>query len=826
MKKATLTMLFAVLLVSFAFGQVINNFDAEPDSGYWAHETSDNADSTLGWINISYITDPVLEGTGAMQLDYSVHNIEGWGGYSKIYHLHPDIETGGTWDWSAYDSISISYYNSVAQSAAGSVHLRINISDYAGITDSSYTGLGEYYYSFHYILDNEAGWNTITMPLVRNDSWDGQGFNLTGWAGDADNGELETHAIGGFHFEFSIGGSGEGNHTTGTIVLDNLTLTGYQGAELVLFNGMNYPGACSPFTWGGSQLSVTEGGGFDDGTNALTWIQGDEWSNGWTGAGFNINPPVDLATGNEWNNDKLQFHLKADADCPAIRIQLESGEDGKIGHTFTPEADGVWHFYEVELASFVNQDGTENFNPGAISVLNLVAEANGAWGRTLHFDNFWTGNPDFDVIAPEAPTGLGALANEFYNLVYWQDVPGESGESYSVYASPEPITDLNDPLVDIVATGVLEDVQSVAHWLMYPLDYADVSYYYAVTCTDAARNVSATFAVTADAVSNTAKGTPTISLNPPATFVADGDLSEWEASGITPYIMTPETYFISAGTVADGNDLTGTVYLAVDNDFLYIAIDAIDDVYTWGEGDWWNQDAFEMFIGLYDQRGAKHVGMQRGEEPDYKIVMDGTSCREEFGGATFYQAGDEGYYLENFGGQDYVIETKVSLDSIVAGEDARFYPVRGMRIPIEITFHDNDGAGWEGNLTTSSINTDNAWQTPQVWSQTWIGDTTHVATGVEGGLEKSAVSSYTLSQNYPNPFNPTTTIDYSISAPVQVKIEVYNMVGQKVKTLVNERKESGVYSVQFDATDMTSGIYFYQIEAGDFKQTNKMILMK
>ena len=71
-------LLFPILL----FGQMIDNFDAEPEAGYWVHEISANADPTLSYVNISYVTDPVTEGTGAMQLDYSAHNIEAWGGYA------------------------------------------------------------------------------------------------------------------------------------------------------------------------------------------------------------------------------------------------------------------------------------------------------------------------------------------------------------------------------------------------------------------------------------------------------------------------------------------------------------------------------------------------------------------------------------------------------------------------------------------------------------------------------------------------------------------------------------------------------------------------
>jgi len=83
--KITSSILLMVPLL--LFGQMIDNFDAEPTADYWGYEISENADSTLSFVNVSYITDPVSEGAGAMQLDYSAHNIEAWGGYAKIFHM-------------------------------------------------------------------------------------------------------------------------------------------------------------------------------------------------------------------------------------------------------------------------------------------------------------------------------------------------------------------------------------------------------------------------------------------------------------------------------------------------------------------------------------------------------------------------------------------------------------------------------------------------------------------------------------------------------------------------------------------------------------------
>ena len=87
-------------------------------------------------------------------------------------------------------------------------------------------------------------------------------------------------------------------------------------------------------------------------------------------------------------------------------------------------------------------------------------------------------------------------------------------------------------------------------------------------------------------------------------------------------------------------------------------------------------------------------------------------------------------------------------------------------------------------------------------------------------------SGFALLQNYPNPFNPTTTIQYSIPQRSNVILKVYDVLGNEVAVLVDEEKERGVYSVNFDASNFASGIYLYRLHAGSFVETKKMILLK
>ena len=85
---------------------------------------------------------------------------------------------------------------------------------------------------------------------------------------------------------------------------------------------------------------------------------------------------------------------------------------------------------------------------------------------------------------------------------------------------------------------------------------------------------------------------------------------------------------------------------------------------------------------------------------------------------------------------------------------------------------------------------------------------------------------YELSNNYPNPFNPVTRIKYEIANSENVKLKVYDILGKEVANLVDAQKEAGRYEILFDASSLASGIYFYRLQAGDFVQTRKMILLK
>ena len=107
-----------------------------------------------------------------------------------------------------------------------------------------------------------------------------------------------------------------------------------------------------------------------------------------------------------------------------------------------------------------------------------------------------------------------------------------------------------------------------------------------------------------------------------------------------------------------------------------------------------------------------------------------------------------------------------------------------------------------------------------------MGDHELVDIVTEVAKIKQLPTGYELSQNYPNPFNPTTQIRFQLKNQEEVTLKVYNMLGQEVATLLNETMSAGVYELNFDASQLTSGVYVYTIKAGSFYDSKKMTLLK
>jgi len=827
MRRFTIAFLsIFLIMVQMLLAQIpIDHFDTV-DTTYSITNEGLPSSMTLSVNDTDYV-----EGTGALDAKVVIGSFHPWGSFNSLIFRVPESEP--PMDWSDSDSLSLWIKVRKAPTHPEYMVFRIHLADQPNPTDD----IEEYIYENAVILDSTSDWVQLKVPIFERPT-DGstvpndEGFVLfpqTWGGGTYNNRKLDRDKIVGFNLAFvTTGWTAPANIPADSleVSLDLFARFGARAFPFVIFNGKVVSQNLSAFVWGGSSITVEADAGATPGTNALKWVQGDEWGSGWTGFGFNINPTVNLL--GSWMKDSVKFKMKTPSATGALRIQFESGADGKVGLVFTPTNDDQWHEYKFALRDMVYQDNTSNFDTTRVSVVGIMAEASGVVGNTIYIDDWWTDNPEIDVVAPQAPGNLLVIPGDKSNLVTWVDVPGESGETYNVYYSPEPITDLTGSKVEMVEIGqdIPENTGSVTHLLFAPAGDSSVTYYYAVTTVDAAGNESAP-AVTNNPVTNTAKAMPVIYIGRPSNFNADGNLSEW--TSITPFRMYPsEGAHIVVNTVVDNDDdLSVLAWVAIDAESLYVAFDVNDDVVDVSATNNWEQDSPDLFIGFYNHHGAPHRGYDRGSEPDYHFRFNKTQAIIDNLGGKIIATPDSARYVwkEKFPA-GYTVEMAIALSDIAsAGGDDLFVPVEGMRIPIDFAINDADGGGVrQGIVTLSPYNDDTSWQSPKYWLHTWYGARFYpLAISDE---PKNIAFQFNLLQNYPNPFNPTTTIRYTLARRSSVVLDVFNTLGQKVRTLVNTVQAPGRYEVQLDALGLASGIYFYRLQAGNFVKIRKMLLMR
>jgi hypothetical protein len=595
--------------------------------------------------------------------------------------------------------------------------------------------------------------------------------------------------------------------------------------HITIFNGRALGNGIGWEKWGfgngGNDALIVEGEGYTPGTNAIWWEHSD-WD--WQGIGLYFNSQnLEYA----WPDDTLKIKIKAPAGINNLYLGWYDWNDYYAYYLLDGSVigyDGTWKQLAIALSDFTVP---AEFDKSTVYYFSIEAEAYVPVPERVLFDDIWTGVPNIDITPTEPPATVSAYSEAAFphtNFVLWDDVDTESEETYNVYASMDPITDLTAAGVLTIHKDVEEGTAIVPHRIYYPLMEGTLAYYYAVECVDAAGNVSVTFTTMAQPFENTGKGIAVISVEAPQNFQADGDLSEW--AHIQPMHFKPSTN-LTAGTFTDDADLTVDCYVAMDNQYLYVAFDVIDDAYTWlptNTQDWWSDEAIEFFIGLYDLQ-APHQFFETGAEPDYRIIFIPDTLRRDDETA-IYASGTPNYYFEGLGQSDYVVEAKIAYSDFQGVNDSAFVPVEGMLVPFELFFADADvqDGGWEGNLQwgdNPALNPKHGG--PSVWSSTWIGIPDFV-TGVEDG--EQVPLTYSLSQNYPNPFNPITNIKYSLAEATHVQLNVFNVLGQKVSSLVNENQGAGLYEIQFNGSELSSGIYIISLSAGNQKFTRKMVLMK
>ena len=165
--------------------------------------------------------------------------------------------------------------------------------------------------------------------------------------------------------------------------------------------------------------------------------------------------------------------------------------------------------------------------------------------------------------------------------------------------------------------------------------------------------------------------------------------------------------------------------------------------------------------------------------------------------------------VNNYG---FEVERQVSIDQLTAGNWARIGFVEGngnSNSPTDYSFIDDEVTSGKYAYRLKQIDNDGTFEYSKI-----------IEINVNSPLE------FELNQNYPNSFNPSTTIKFSLPTTSSVKLSVFNILGEEVQILMNETKEAGIYTINFNAAELNSGIYFYKLETRNFLRVKKMSLIR
>ena len=313
-------------------------------------------------------------------------------------------------------------------------------------------------------------------------------------------------------------------------------------------------------------------------------------------------------------------------------------------------------------------------------------------------------------------------------------------------------------------------------------------------------------------------------------------------------------FYLENGTAPDNNeDLSSKTWLAFGstNQEFIIYNEISDEAYQFpatetGAGAAWAYDSFEMGLGNYSPEsfiiGSTHDDMLRGENPDYQFrggsFADGTGYIHESWFINALIPNSETVVEEtDYGYRTLTLINTVNLSGTGsvnpdATPDEAFDFPGGTEVktyPFNIAINDSDetnGARERQVSWSNKAGGDGWWNTPSKWQViAFVGKD---ATVSNDETNTAQPLTFSLEQNYPNPFNPTTNISFTLPSATQVTLEVFNMLGQKVATLIkNESMAVGSHTQNFDASNLSSGLYIYRISAGSsFVQSKKMMLIK
>ncbi len=489
-------------------------------------------------------------------------------------------------------------------------------------------------------------------------------------------------------------------------------------------------------------------------------------------------------------------------------------------------------------------------------------------GGPIYMDDVYIGGPNTDISsatgAPSAMSGVSFTTDGDVNVVSWSENPEFGG--YNVYASLEPITDVSGEGVIRFASLAFDDGNEFRH--QYEIPHPSLGsqpLYYAVTSLSAFGVENPDVSASAGEIVNTnlAQKAFIRQITDDQANELFFDISEGVASD-EHFPADQPVFYVNSGHRSPG-DGTTVATLPTDDDLsaeFKIGYTELNELFIYGEitddevtfaptgqtgANTWNYDSAEIVFGHYDIRntdggnllvGSPHQDMQRGDEPDYGIRITalqdpngdinrsstwiGWSIDVDFEGASAVEKTDTGWRFLTLLPLDQIQNTGTEdvLMAAPARDEIAF-------IPFIISLNDADGATRETQIVWSikpNVTTQ-WWNTPAQWETVAMAGLDVTGTAAEDPSVPDAAG-FSLAQSAPNPAAGLTNISFTLGAPRQATVEVFNMLGQRVATLADRRFPAGLHVVAFDTTPHPAGIYVYRLSAGDYVATHRMAIVR
>lgn len=494
----------------------------------------------------------------------------------------------------------------------------------------------------------------------------------------------------------------------------------------------------------------------------------------------------------------------------------------------------------------------------------------GSAGAPIYFDYFTIGVPPSELAAldsPPAPIADFDLSNSSgVNTVTWAELSEASG--YKVYFSESEITTTLSDAVTLLGTFQSGSELSIDHSILAPYyDFAeDFTAYYAVTAVSAfgSESAPASKPIVADA-SITESYAVELNIDAvdavfdlldsydydtnPSIDATSETMAGFFPDGYVPFTIDADRKIIENGEGGDDDaDISGKAWIGYDalDDLLIIYTEITDDAIqtppsTVATADAWAYDGWELGLGNYSPESfiisSTHGSFQRGENPDYQFRAGMYNDRAPFIHTNDPNNGEmaNSQTIADITENGYRMLTVMTMISLTAGEEntdrAFDFPDSDeiKTYPFNWALNDRDDAGGRDTQVSWSLRAggDTWWNNPTKWQTiAFVGENRVVEVSNEEEIGTTPLQ-FSLEQNYPNPFNPSTNIQFTLANTSDVSLEVFNMLGQKVATILqNEKMTAGSHTQAFNASSLASGMYVYRISTPDFTMSRKMMLIK